>query len=413
MTRTGLDDAEPEDREPEDLGAWVAAGFTAEDAEVWRRWRFMIAEATAWQAAGVLEGLHAAQWSTAGVTASSVESWRAAGIDAPEAVRWHEFGYDLEAARAEKQTGRGPLDAFANRTGLRPLAPGIGPVVGARQSFVGRGDAGSARQFLERGVDPRLMHGYLEHQWMDEDAVAWASRGVTADDAYVWFELGLTPAEAARLTSQGRGPTDVIREWWSAGIPFAEVADWLGAGLTASEAVQQRARGITAEHAAALRALRRADEPGRPTGSLSQQTTARQGPPNSEQVGPPPADEQAAIAGIAEACAAMFTPDTPSNSIPAVEDGDQLVDCLTQLATEFQRLGTSGIAATIGDVRFINDHQAQVPLLIRQDEISGPVFHDQAGRAVLVEGKWKVARDTFCELMQRMGIECPPRPTAS
>jgi hypothetical protein len=257
------------------------------------------------------------------------------------------------------------------------------------------------------------MHGYLEHQWMDEDAVEWASRGITADDAYVWFELGLTPAEAARLASQGRGPTDVIREWWSAGIPFAEVADWLGAGLNAGEAVQQRARGITAEHAAALRALRRGDVAGGVTSSQRQSTPARQGPPGAEQAGPPPENEEIARAEIAEAFAAMFTLDSPSNSIPAVEHGDQLFDCLTQLVANLQRLGTSEIAATIDGVRFVNDHQAQVSLSVRQDEISGPVFHNQAGTAVLVEGRWKVERNTFCELMRRMGIECPPRPTAS
>ena len=34
-----------DDREPEELARWLAAGFKAEAADVWRRWRFSIARA--------------------------------------------------------------------------------------------------------------------------------------------------------------------------------------------------------------------------------------------------------------------------------------------------------------------------------------------------------------------------------
>ncbi len=37
------------------------------------------------------------------------------------------------------------------------------------------------------------------------------------------------------------------------------------------------------------------------------------------------------------------------------------------------------------------------------------MIHERQGRAVLVDGEWKVARDTFCALMQIAGIDCPPR----
>jgi hypothetical protein len=131
------------------------------------------------------------------------------------------------------------------------------------------------------------MQGYMQQQWLDDDAVAWASQGIEANDAYLWHELGLTPLEAARLSVQGRAPGEVIREWWRAGIPFDEVADWIGAGLSADEATDQRAKGITAEHAAALRALRHDEDPPPRTG-LPSGSPMRRGPPRATPTGPPP-----------------------------------------------------------------------------------------------------------------------------
>jgi hypothetical protein len=64
--RTGLNDPEPNNGEPEELADWIAAGFKAEEAEVWRQWRISIATATAWRTAGVDDGLRAAQWWIAG-----------------------------------------------------------------------------------------------------------------------------------------------------------------------------------------------------------------------------------------------------------------------------------------------------------------------------------------------------------
>jgi len=84
------------------------------------------------------------------------------------------------------------------------------------------------------------------------------------------------------------------------------------------------------------------------------------------------------------------------------------LNCLTQLATTLEAIGTSSVLVTIDEVQFINDHQAQVSFTLKRNEISGPVFHDHVDRAVMIDGKWKVERDTFCQLMGFMGVECPP-----
>jgi len=424
--RTGLDDPEPDggggdgpdDGDPEELADWVATGFGAEEAEVWRRWRIPIARARAWLSAGVGDGLRAAQWSTAGVTPHSVRAWYDAGIEATEAVRWHELGFDLTTARTERRKGVAPEQAynqaqtgrFAGLTSTSGFPSGSSGAV--LSSFGPGGPRDLFQRFRAAGIDPRLVHGYMQNQWFDDDALAWAAQGIEAYDAYTWHDLGLAPPEAGRLAAQGRSPGEVIREWWRAGIPFDEVADWIGAGLSAHEAVDQRGKGITAEQAAALRALRQDDEPaprtGRPLASVP-----HRGPPRAGPTGPPPEDEDTARARIGEAFAGMLTPDETLVAVPTVEDGSSLGPCLTQAGDRFGASGPVTSTVTVDAIQFVNDHEARVSYTV---EVSGGFdtrLADRIGRAVLVAKVWMVARETFCDFIRMAGVECPPRGGAS
>jgi hypothetical protein len=268
VTRTGVDNPwRPEDepdRDPEPLAEWIQAGIPVEEAEIWRNWRYRIAKAAAWRRAGVLGGLQAAQWSTAGVTPQTVERWRAAAIDATEAVNWHELGFTLEQAARHKTNGLSPSQAFdRQQSAPGPIGMSVSggtPIVHtavSRHGFGGRpGPPPDFQKFLEAGVPPPVLNSYMTRQWVDDDAVSWAKEGIDAADAQLWKELGLQAAEAGRLTRQGATVSQTVREWWQAGIPIDEVADWIGAGLKPQEAADQRARGITAQQAATLRALR-------------------------------------------------------------------------------------------------------------------------------------------------------------
>jgi hypothetical protein len=411
--QTGIDVSDPDDNEPEELPRWLDAGFKAEVAEVWRRWRFSIARAQAWVAAGVDEGLHAAQWSTAGVDPGVVEEWRDAGIEANEAVRWHEFGYGLEAARTEKAKGHGPDQAFAQANQQSSAGMTTRMMRTSGVGFSGVGFAGSVRGLHEAGVDPRVLHSYAQHHWMDESAIPWAKQGIDASDAYMWHELGLTPAEAGRLELLGRTVGDVVREWWTAGIPFEEFADWVGAGLSTAEAVEQRARGITAEHAASLRALRR-DEAPDPAVSNQPRSLRRRGAPRTEQNGPPPEDEGTARAAISRAYADMGEIDEASGTVPSVEGSAGLAVC-RQEATKLARTRFGGqvpdvtVVFAVDAVRFVNDHEAVVTYTAHITGSLTITLADRPGRAILVDGQWKVTRETFCEWMQVGGVQCPPR----
>lgn len=246
VTRTGVDNPwRDESNDPEPIEVWLGAGFGREEAESWRGWRFTLSEAHAWRRAGVVEALHAAQWSTARATPDNVSEWQAADIDATEAVRWHEFGFDVATAKREKARGHGPTDAFQRDVQSSFSVAG----------FAGRG-SGPIRRFMAAGIPGPILQSYMARQWFDDEAFDWAHEHVDASDAQLWKELGVRPQEAGRANRRGLTAIGVVREWWKAGIPLDEVADWLGAGLTADEAALQRSKGITAEQAAALRALR-------------------------------------------------------------------------------------------------------------------------------------------------------------
>ena len=191
MTRTRVGIDEPDDGEPEDLAVWLAAGFAREDAERWRRWRYKRDRAEAWMQRGVLDGLRAAQWQTAGVTPETVEAWRAAGIEASEAVRWHELGYALDAAKAEKQKGNGPEDAFAKAHQARSAYRSSRSIARSGPTALRGIQRGLVAHFQQSGVDPRIIHSYMQHLWFDEEALEWAKQGIEAQDAYIWWELGL------------------------------------------------------------------------------------------------------------------------------------------------------------------------------------------------------------------------------
>ena len=255
------------------------------------------------------------------------------------------------------------------------------------------------------------MHGYLQCGWIDDDAVEWARQGIEAHDAYTWFDLGLKPAEAGRLVLQGRTPGDVVREWWSAGIAFEEAAEWIGAGLSAAEAVEQRANGITAEHAASLRALRLEDTETQIQDPVPHALLARMGPPRAQAFGPPPEDEDSARATIEDAFANMMAADEAGN-VKTVDGGSNLGACLEE-ARDRHRVRADdlpGATVTVDVIRFVNDHEARVLFTIAVGAPVNQTFGGRLGRASVVNGDWKVARDTFCEFMAMAGVQCPPHP---
>ena len=235
-----------------DAERWRELGFSRESGLAWWKHRIEPGDALRWQRAEVAEPIDAVRWKIAGIGPDTVREWVYAKIDAREAVAWTELGFNVAEARKQKRAGRSAVQAYGH--GHR-VAAATSP---ARQAGLSRVGVGH-RRFMEavRGRDPRVMHSYMQRQWFDDEAIAWATHGIEAADALAWKELGLTPVEAERYRTREMSPMQAAKAWWRAGIPFDEVADWIGAGLSPEEAVQQRANGVTADRAAVLRSLRK------------------------------------------------------------------------------------------------------------------------------------------------------------
>ena len=200
----------------EEARLWWKSGFCVADALHWRE-RFTVDEAAAWRAAGATTLREARSWLVAGVEASEVAGWRQAGIGFAEAAAWREFGYSLEEARKGKAVGKTPREAFRRRVGNMRSGPGPATqssrnVTFGSGSFValnrlgsrGMGRGANMQRFVERvqgrgGQGGRLLHSYFMRQWFDDEALAFAEAGIDAGDALVWKEFGIAPAEAARL----------------------------------------------------------------------------------------------------------------------------------------------------------------------------------------------------------------------
>jgi hypothetical protein len=398
------------DHDFDDDHAWRDAGFDPEQAASFRDWRIDLVAARQWHDAGVDDGLAATRWSILGASPGDVPGLVRDGLDLETAFEWRGAGFDLDEAHRNVLGGVGIDEARAARDVTRATRrPGhiavttqivsAGPMPmfgGPPSSFFGKAQAA--------GVDMQLLHGYAARHWMDDDALAWAVAGVDVVEAYQWCDLGLDPAEVRSVVVGGASFFDVLREWWPTGIPFAELADWIGAGLDPDEAVAQRAKGITVDHAAALRALRRGDRP-EPSAGSRPGREARWGPPREAD---PPHDEAAARDAIDAAFAAMTTRE--GDALPAVEGGHNLGPSLTEAQSRAPGHGqpSSPDAATItvDRLRFVSTEEAVVVYTLAL--VGGFTLAGRAGRAVLIDGEWKVARDTFCELMSMAGVVCPP-----
>ena len=282
MTETTFEQPEPDDGRPFDAEPWQTRGMSTEAGRGWWSHRIDPDQALRWLRAGVSEPIDAVRWKIAGVAPDTVREWIYAKIDAREAVAWSELGFSVVQARRHKRAGLTAVQAYgAARRDQMTRAPAAPPPAGfsrlraqvyARTQRphqpgphgpsppfgLGRGgpDPHSFMQTVGRR-DPRVVHSYMQRQWFDDEAIAWATHGIEASDALAWKELGLTPAEAKRHQERGMSAMQTAKEWWQAGIPFDEVADWIGAGLTPKEAAEQRAKGVTAERAAVLRSLRK------------------------------------------------------------------------------------------------------------------------------------------------------------
>ena len=122
-----------------------------------------------------------------------------------------------------------------------------------------------------------------------------------------------------------------------------------------------------------------------------------------------PADREAAIASIEAAFAVVFgvargSVDEQAN---VIEDGPALRDFIVEWMGVSRRYGHVAVDVTVEQVRFVDEHEAEVSLGIWMPGNTTAPMVQPAG-AVEVEGEWKVSRDTVARFAGMIGVECPP-----
>jgi hypothetical protein len=120
-----------------------------------------------------------------------------------------------------------------------------------------------------------------------------------------------------------------------------------------------------------------------------------------------PEDRAVAEAAIEHAYEALFGAEATDDSrIPALEDGDALRETLSEVRVRFPQREQMDV--TVDSIRFLDVDEAEVrfSLYFAANMPIGPT--NETGHAVLIDGSWRVARETWCRLITRIGVQCPP-----
>jgi hypothetical protein len=238
--------------------AWLARGFTAEQA---RRWRQHIAHPDdaiaffthgfAYEAAG--------RWKAAGFSPDVAAQWRRVGAEPAEAVAWQRFGVAAPAAGALRRRGWTPrsLESWEQKASIDSarawIRLGWGP-----DAFVWHDlgwDPVRAESWRDAGLTPREAQRWSAERWNPSLASAWQEVGVEPSyanrwrqiarlvrDPVEWYRTGFDPEEAEPWATTGLAPRVAIA-WRDAEFAAADAASWAAAGWASTDAFHWRARG--------------------------------------------------------------------------------------------------------------------------------------------------------------------------
>jgi ClpX C4-type zinc finger len=120
-----------------------------------------------------------------------------------------------------------------------------------------------------------------------------------------------------------------------------------------------------------------------------------------------PSDRDAAEDAVESAFETVFSSDaSDAERRDAIEGGANLAVAMQQVRERFPARAQMDIS--VESVRFLGDDEAEVHFrLIFRGPMGGMA---ETGYAVHRDGAWKVARETWCRLVSRIGVQCPPAP---
>jgi hypothetical protein len=131
-----------------------------------------------------------------------------------------------------------------------------------------------------------------------------------------------------------------------------------------------------------------------------------------EPTGPPPEDEDAARRAITDAFLNSMEVGADGRTLINVEDGAALADCAEQVRARSSSIAPR-VTQTIDFIKFLDATTAAVWLTTLLDgRPPHPGLSRRECRAVFVDGRWKVSRESMCASWAFGGVHCPPRDPA-
>lgn len=117
-----------------------------------------------------------------------------------------------------------------------------------------------------------------------------------------------------------------------------------------------------------------------------------------------PDDEEAARTEITRAFTAVFVLSEDRRRVPNVEGGEQLGPCLKEAQERHAALRRKDRAVSVANIEFVDERHASVSFTLSLEGVSSAL---RTGDVLVIDSVWKVARSTFCELMDLVGVSCP------
>jgi hypothetical protein len=121
-----------------------------------------------------------------------------------------------------------------------------------------------------------------------------------------------------------------------------------------------------------------------------------------------PADVAASTDAVRTAYGTVFDHTTdPASRTQYIEDQPSIQSALDQTKKNFPQAADT-VSVDIGEIRFLSGTDAALYFELKYD--GGTMFGKQIGYAKLVDGTWKVSRDTMCMVLSWGGGQCDPPP---
>ncbi len=117
-----------------------------------------------------------------------------------------------------------------------------------------------------------------------------------------------------------------------------------------------------------------------------------------------PDDPTAAKAAVTNTYQTVFTHGTDATlNASLIEDSDSIKDALATTKANFPQ-AVDTVTVKVGDIVFTSKTEAA--LYFELDYTGGAMFGQQIGYAKLIDGTWKVSRDTMCTVLSWGGGQC-------